>query len=179
LLATFEVWPPYECPREPEGTTAREIGIERAKNLTQADGHGTSSYCGEPLTVRDIESPHGAKICELELTCVSETTPGPDDDEMDAEDDATAIDAEPTITIEGTKGPTYFVDISQPWRKRILTVDPIGNDPRIFQDNERADMAIVRTILANIKTFSIQKPPGICNEDLPRFSPSIRGVLVR
>jgi hypothetical protein len=179
VLVRFEVWPPDECPRQPEGTIAREIGIERAKDITQADGPGGSSHCGDPLKVRDIASFYGLKIYELELTCVSETFPGSDDDEMDDEQDAATIDAEPIITTEGKKWPTYFVDISQPWRKRILTVDPTGNDPRIYEDKDRTDTEVVRTILANVRTFSIQKPPGICIEDLQRFSPLTRGTLVR
>jgi hypothetical protein len=178
VLARFEVSPPDECPRQPEGTTARDIGIEYAKAVTQADGHGSSSYCGDPLAVRDIASFNGLNIYELALTCVSETLPGPDDDEMDVEEDNATINAEPIITIEGKKWPTYLVDISQPWRKRVLAVDPAGNDPRLEHEN-RADMAIIRTILANLKSFAIQKPTGICIEDLPTFSPLSRGTIIR
>jgi hypothetical protein len=180
VLVSFEVWPPDECPRQPEGTIAREMGIERARDLTQADGHGTSSSCGDPLRVWDVASLYGVKIYELELTCVTETYPGPDDDDMEAEEDSAEIDTEPTPPVDGKKWPTFFVDISQPWRKLILTADPAGNDPRISsRDKARTDMEIVRTILANVNTFSIQRPSGICIEDSLRLSPSMRGAAVR
>ncbi len=176
VLASFEVWPPDQCPRQPEGTMAKEIGIERVKDITQADGHATSSHCGDPLTVRNVASLHDIKIYELELTCVDETFPGSDDDEMDTEDDIVPADTEPTVTIVGKKWPTYFVDISQPWQKRIMTVDPIGNDPRLYKNENRIDMPIVRAILANIKSFAIPKPPGICIEDLPSGTTFKKGV---
>jgi len=179
IVASFEVWPSDECPRQPAGAIAREIGIQRAKDLTQADGHGSSSYCGDPVTVRDVASLHGVKIYELELSCVSETYTGPDDDEMDAEQDAAAIDAEPIIANVGKKWPTYFADISQPWRKVVLMLDPIGNNPLSYEDRDRIDMPIMRTILASLKTFSVQKSPAICIEDLPKRTPSIRGVIMR
>jgi len=170
LLAHFDVWPPDECLREPEDLTAKEIGIRRAQDITQADGDGTSSHCGDPLTARDVASLHGVKIYELELTCVSEIFPGSDDDEIDTKNDTAVIDAEPIVTVEGKKGPMYFVDISQPWLKRIMIVDPAGNGPHLEESKGRIDMPIIRTILANIKTFAVPKPPGMCIQDLPRGS---------
>ena len=178
-VAWFEVWPPDECPRQQERTTAKAIGMERAKNITQADGHGTSSHCGDPIAVRKVASINGVQIYELELTCVSETYPGLNDDETDAGSDTAANDAEPTITNIGRKWPTYFVDISQPWRTQILLVDPVGNDPRLHAEKDRKDMAIVRSILARFKTFPIERSLMICSEDLPERKPLIRGIIVR
>ena len=60
-LVSFEVWPPDECPRQPAGTTARDVGIERAKTITQSDGPEGSSYCADPLMVRDYLTHNGAK----------------------------------------------------------------------------------------------------------------------
>lgn len=64
-LVEFEVWPSSECPRQPADTIARALGIDRAKNVTQADGIEGSSYCGDPVTVRESISLYGAKIYEL------------------------------------------------------------------------------------------------------------------
>jgi hypothetical protein len=178
VMVDLEVWPPDECPRQPEGTTAREIGIQRAKDVTQADGPDGSSNCGDPVRVWETESPHGIKIYELELTCVSETFPGGFDDDATGSEQEETIDAEPIITVEGKKWPTYFVDISQPWRKRVLTLDPLGNDPRLHHDKDKTDMAIIRTILANVRTFPIQKPREICIEDLRNFGPSVTGTII-
>ena len=165
LLVSFEVWPPDECPRQPDGTTAKDVGIEHVKGITQADGADSSSSCGDPLRIWDVASVRGVKIYELELTCVTETSSVPDDDEIDVEPNSADID-EPITTVDGKKWPTFFIDISQPWRKRILTADPSGNDPRIAKDRIDVDLNILRTILANITTFPVPKPPGICIEDL-------------
>jgi hypothetical protein len=165
-LVEFEVWPPDECPRQPAATSAREVGIERAKTVTQADGPDGSSCCGDPVTVREYASRHGAKLYELELTCVRETYPAGHDDTDDAAPDAVPPDTQSVLTPEGTKGPTYFVDISPPWRKRILLADPVGVDPRMQEAKRQMDLAVLRTILGTLKTFPIQKPPGVCIEDL-------------
>jgi hypothetical protein len=165
-LVDFEVWPPGECPRQPAAVSAREVGIERAKAVTQADGPEGSSSCGDPVTVRDYAARHGAKMYELELTCRRETSPESHDDTGDGEPDAAPLDAQPMITTEGTKGPTYFVDISPPWRTRILVADPVGVDPRIRVTTGTIDLAVLRTILGTLKTFPIQQPPGGCIEDL-------------
>ncbi len=37
MLVEFEVWPSSECPRQPADAIAMEIGIDRAKTVTQAD----------------------------------------------------------------------------------------------------------------------------------------------
>jgi hypothetical protein len=168
LLVQFEVWPSDTCPSQPAGSQAREIGIQRAKDVTQADSHGGSSYCGDPVTVREVASTGSNKIYELELTCISEVYPGPDDDEMDAEQGAPAVEAEPIVTQEGKKGPTYFVDISQSWRKRVLIADPLGVDPRRSGDKDQTIVPVLRKILATLRTFPVEKPAGICIEDLGR-----------
>ena len=94
-LVDFEVWPPGECPRQPAAVIAREVGIERAKAVTQTDGPAGSSYCGDPVTVRDYAALHGAKMYELELTCRRETYPDSHDDSVDGEPDAAPIGAQP------------------------------------------------------------------------------------
>ena len=165
-LVAFEVWPPGECPRQPVETSAREVGIERVKAVTQADGPDGSSACGDPVTVRTYAARHGATIYELELTCVRETYPDSHDDTDDTEPDAALSQTQPVITTEGTKGPTYFVDISSPWRKRILMVDPVGVDPRMEERKEKLDLTVLRKILGTLQTFPIPKPAGVCIEDL-------------
>jgi hypothetical protein len=162
----FEVWPSYECPRQPAAAIAEEIGIDRAKTVTQADGPDGSSYCSDPVTVRESVSPHGVRIYELGLTCVRETYAGSEDDTDEAEAKAPPAEAEPVITAEGTKGPTYFADISPSWKKRVLLADPVGVDPRMQPTSEVVNLAVVREILETLKTFPTQKPPGICIEEL-------------
>jgi len=166
MLVEFEVWPPGECPRQPANTTAKELGIDRAKVVTQADGPDGSSYCGDPVTVREYASLHGAKIYELELTCMSEAYPGAPDDSIDDESEAAPAETQPILTAQGRKGPTYFIDISPSWTKRILSADPFGVDPRMQPTKEKADLAAVRKILGTLKTFPTQRPSGVCIEEL-------------
>jgi len=165
-LVDFEVWPPDECPRQPADATAKALGIERAITVTQTDGPDSSSYCGDPVTVREYAARRGAKIYELELKCVRETYPGSDADEGDDEPEAAPADAQTVLTAEGVKGPTYFVDISRPWRKRILTADPAGADPRMGETKGKIDPVVLRRILETLVTFPTQQPPGVCIEDL-------------
>lgn len=165
-LVEFEVWPSHECPRQPASTTARALGIDRAKTVTQADGPEGSSYCGDPVAVRETASLYGAKIYELELTCMRETYPGPHDDSNEAGPKDVTVKTEPIVTEEGKKGPTYFVDISPSWKKMILSADPVGVDPRKDPTREQVDPAVLRKILGTLKTFPIQKPSGICIEEL-------------
>jgi len=167
-VAEFEVWPPGQCPSQAADTQAREIGVQRAKDVTQADGHASSSYCGDPMTVREISSFGNNKIYELELTCISEVYPDAGDDEMEAEPENTVIDTEPIVTNEGKKGPTYFVDISQSWRKRVLMADPIGVDPRRNGAKDQTIVPVLLKILTTMRTFAVEKPAGICIEDLIR-----------
>jgi hypothetical protein len=145
---------------------AREVGIERAKTMTEADGPDRASYCGDPVTVREYASLHGAKMYELELTCGRETYPESHDDMVEGEPDAAAIEAQPVITTEGKKGPTYFVDISPAWRQRILVADCVGVDLRMPEPKRKIDLALLRKILGTLKTFPIQQPPEVCIEDL-------------
>jgi hypothetical protein len=169
-LVDFEVWPPGECPRQPTDAIASEVGIERAKTMTQADGPDGSSSCGDPVTARESVSPNGVKIYELALTCVRASDGSHDDtDETDPPPSA----EEPVITAEGTKGPTYFADISPAWKKRVLMADPVGVDPRMQETKGKIDLAILRTILGTLTTFPIQKPPGVCIEE---FQP--RGISI-
>ncbi len=172
-LVEFEVWPSSECPSQPADAIAKEIGVDRAKAVTQADGPDGSSYCGDPVTVREFESHHGVKIYELELPCVRESYPGSHDDTDEAEVQAPPLEAKPAITAEGKKGPTHFADISPSWKKRVLLADPVGNDPRMQPVVEAIDLTRVREILGTLKTFPTQKPPGICIEDLPHRGFSI------
>jgi len=165
-LVEFEVWPPGECPRQPAGTNARALGIDRAKAVTQADGPDGSSFCGDPVTVRESASLYGTKIYELELTCMRETYPGSHDDSEEAEPEDIKGETKPIITEEGKKRPTYFVDISPLWKKRILSADPVGVDPRKGPTREQFDPAVLRKILGTVKTFPIRKPSAICIEEL-------------
>ena len=165
-LVEFEVWPPDECPRQPTDATAKAVGIERAKTMTQADGPEGSSACGDPVTVRTYAARHGATIYELELTCVRETSPESHEDTDEAEPNTAQSETQPILTLEGMKGPTYFVDISPPWRKRILVADPVGVDLRMRVTTGTIDLAVLRTILGTVKTFGIPQPPGVCIEDL-------------
>jgi hypothetical protein len=176
-LVGFEVWPPDECPRQPADAIASEVGIERAKTMTQADGPDGSSSCGDPVTVRNYAARQGAKIYELELTCIRETYPEGHDATDDAAPDAVPPDTQPVLTTEGKKGPTFFVDISPPWRKRILLADPVGVDPRMQETKGTIDLAVLRTILGTLTTFPIQKPPGVCIEDLQNRGFSIGSPL--
>lgn len=165
-LVYFDVWPPSECPRQPAGTLARTLGIERAKTVTQADGPDGSSACGDPVTVRESAGLHGVRIYELELPCTRETYPGGHDDTEEVGPELPEVEAEPVITQEGTKGPTYFADISPTWMARVLSADPAGVDPRIGSAKDEGDLALLRRILATLETFPTQKPAGFCIEEL-------------
>lgn len=177
-LVEFEVWPPYECPRQPADTVTKTLGIERAKTVTQADGPDGSSFCGDPVTVREFTSLHGVKIYELELTCLSETFPAMHDDSEEASTEVTVGKMERVVREEGKKGPTYFADISTSWKKMVLMADPSGADPRREQGRECIDPSMLRRILETLKTFSIQKPPGVCIDELRNQSFTI-GVSKR
>jgi len=156
-LLELEVWPADECPRQPAGVSARQIGIERAEAVTQADGADGSSSCGEPTTVRETASAGGVKIYELELTCTSER--------FAESNDGVAV-GEPVKTVEGKKGPTYFADVSPSWKKRILSADPAGVDPRMQPAKQRLDPVAVRDILRTVKIVPTTKPDVICIEEL-------------
>jgi hypothetical protein len=134
--------------------------------VTQTDGPDGSSYCGDPATVREYAALRGAKIYELELTCLRETFPESHTDEGDDEPEAAPADAQAVLTAEGVKGPTYFVDISRPWRKRILAADPVGGDPRMGETRGNIDPPLVRRILDTLVIFPIQHSPVVCIEDL-------------
>jgi hypothetical protein len=165
-LVQLEVWPPSECPRQPADAIAKEVGIDRAKAVTQADGPDGSSYCGDHVTVRESVSPQGVKIYALELTCGRETYPGSPDDTDEAEAEPPPVEAQPGITAEGKKGPTYFADISPSWKQRVLLADPVGVDPRMQPTQEQVNLAVVREILGTLRTFPIRKPSEICIDEL-------------
>jgi hypothetical protein len=161
-LIRFEVWPPGECPRQPDHTTAKALGIERAKTVTRTDGPDGSSYCGDPMKFEEFTSSEGVKFFELELTCMREAFPAREDETAVAP----AAAMQSVITVEGKKGPTYFADISQSWRKRILLADPVNSrQSSKVTAMSRIDPAVLRKILDTLKTFPIPKPPGICIED--------------
>jgi hypothetical protein len=165
-LVDFEIWPPDECPRQAANTVARDLGIERSKAVTQADGPDGSSSCGEPLTVKEFAGKYGVRFYELELTCTRESY-GAEDDTVEAPTPVPRAPLPtPVLSAEGTKGPTYFVDISPSWKKQILGADPVGADPRVGQVKQKIEPALVRKILETVKTFAIQKPPVVCIDEL-------------
>jgi hypothetical protein len=149
-LAQLEVWPSDECPRERPGTTAESVGRERVAMVTQADGCDGSSSCGAPMTVRRFASEHGVPLHEVRLTCRSERF----------ESGRRIRDR------QGRKGPTFFADISQPWRRRVLTVDPVGVDPRMSLAASPADIDAVRRIVATLRTVPVPDPKAVCIDDL-------------
>jgi hypothetical protein len=149
-LAEFELWPPDSCPRERPGTTAEAIGMERVAMVTQADGDDGSSSCGTPITVRRFPSDRNVALWEVRLTCSSERI----------------VDRRTVRRREGHKGPTFFADVSQSWRKRVLTVDPVGVDPRMAAARRPPDIAAIRDILATLATFAVPDPNALCIEDL-------------
>jgi hypothetical protein len=79
-----------------------------------------------------------------------------------------------SVTEEGKKGPTYFVDISPAWKKLILFADPVDVDPRMGPNREQLDRAVLRKIMGTLKTFPIPKPSAICIEELQN-----RGMTIR
>jgi hypothetical protein len=61
---TTEVWPPDECmhaPGEKALTSAREVALQRAKDVCQADGPSGSSFCVDPVRIQPFTSKEGAK----------------------------------------------------------------------------------------------------------------------
>jgi hypothetical protein len=161
VVAELEVWPPGFCPREPPGTTAEALGSERVATVTQADGPGSSSSCGDPKTVHRSWTGAHVPLYEVWLTCRSERT----------------VDGRAVTHEEGRKGPTFFADISQPWRTRVLTVDPVGVDPRV--PTPPADVAAIREVLATLRTFARPDPRTVCIGDGPhRFATPNENVVV-
>lgn len=149
-LAEIELWPSGLCPRERVGTTAEAIGMERVAMVTQADGDDGSSSCGTPMTVRRFTSDRQVPLYEVMLTCRSERI----------------SDGRTIHRREGRKGPTFFADVSQSWRKRILTADPVGIDPRMTAPTRPPDVAGIRDVLATLATFAVPDPKAVCIEDL-------------
>jgi hypothetical protein len=148
----LELWPGDLCPREAPGTTAKGLGLERAATVTQADGADTSSSCEKPVAARESVSAHGVRLWELALACHEEH-------------------AEGRRTVRervGTKGPTFFADVSQPWRTRVLSLDPGGNDPRFSAVRPAVDEKLVREIVATVATFPLPDPHVVCIGDLGR-----------
>jgi hypothetical protein len=156
-LVEFEVWPSDHCPRQPGGVSAKEVGVARAKEVTQADGANSSSWCGDPVSVREAVSPNGLTVFELRLTCESERA-------EESDDGASIGDAHRTS--EGTKGPTFFVDVSPPWKSVILAADPAGVDPRMQPVKQKADVAVVREILGTVKRLPMASPDFVCIDEL-------------
>jgi hypothetical protein len=73
---------------------------------------------------------------------------------------------------EGQKGPTFFADVSQVWRKRVLTVDPVGVDPRMAPATRPPDLTAIRHVLATLATFAVRirtlSASRTCAPALPR-----------
>jgi hypothetical protein len=150
VLAELELWPSDLCPRERPGTTAEAIGTERVAAVTQADGDDGSSSCGSPITVRRSASDRGVPLYEVGLTCRSERIVG----------------RRTVHRREGLKDPTFFADVSQAWRKRVLLVDPVGVDPRMTVGAHPPELASIRSVLATLATFPVPDPKVVCIEDL-------------
>jgi hypothetical protein len=159
-VAEIELWPSHLCPRERPGTTAEAIGTERVATVTQADGDDGSSSCGSPMTVRRLVSQRDVPLYEVGLTCRSERLVG----------------HRTVRRHEGRKYPTFFADVSQSWRKRVLTVDPVGVDPRMAAATHPPDVAAIRNVLATVATFAVPDPNVVCIEDLRPGA--ISGTLV-
>jgi hypothetical protein len=132
------------------GTTAEAIGMERVATVTQADGDDGSSSCGTPTTVRRFTSDRQVPLYEVMLPCRSERI----------------ADGRMIHRREGHKGPTFFADVSQSWRKRVLTADPVGVDPRMAAPTRPPDVAGIRDVLATLATFAVPDPKAVCIEDL-------------
>jgi hypothetical protein len=157
-VARIELWPSDECPRQPAGVSPRDVGVERVKEVTQADGANSSSSCGDPVTVRESVSPNGVRIFEVHLTCESERS---------NEDDEGNPVGDPVKTRVGVKGPTFFVDVSPPWKSVVLTVDPEGVDPRMGAPKRKPDVPVVREVLVTVKRLPLEKPNVVCIDELP------------
>jgi hypothetical protein len=157
-LADLELWPADVCPRDRSGAGAERLGTTRAGDVTRADGDDGSSVCGAPVRSRAFRSEHGVACWELSLTCTSErVTRGGRRHRR-----------------EGTKGPTFFADVSQPWRTRVLMLDPAGVDPRLGRPGEPATApAVARRILATLRTFSVPDPKVVCIDDVGPGAPSV------
>jgi hypothetical protein len=163
-LVDIELWPVDMCPRQPKGLTARALGIQRAKDVTQADGAGSSSWCGDPTAVHMTRSPQGLAIFELKLTCESERDG--DIDESDDDAPAAAAPSAPVRRREGTKGPTFFVDVSPDWQARVLLADPVGVDPRLKPSKEKISPTLLRRILATVERLPTVAPDVVCIDEL-------------
>ena len=156
-LLALALWPSDLCPRERPGTTAKGLGVERAIAVTQADGDGSSSWCGRPVAVRTSPSPRGVALYELALSCRAERT----------EDHRLVRER------LGKKAPTFFADVSQPWRTRVLMLDPPAADPRSGMEWKTVDAAVVRRILDTIAVTPLPAPDVVCIEDLPRAGAAV------
>ena len=162
LLAALEVWPSDTCPAEHDGETAETLGIARVMSVTQADGADGSSSCATPIRLRRFSAAAGASIFEVRLTCRSERV----------------VDGRTVDHLEGMKGPIFFADVSQPWRTRVLTVDPIGVDPRTAKQGE-ADVALVREVLATLELAALPAPNATCIGDVPTSRPTAASPMGR
>jgi hypothetical protein len=149
-LLELDLWPSDLCPRERAGTTAKGLGIERAIAVTQADGDDGSSWCGRPLGVREWVSPRGVPLYELELTCRGER-----------------VQRHRRVREDlGKKGPTFFADVSQPWRTRVLVLDPVGVDPRVGTVRPAVEQDIMHRIVDTVVAVPLPDPKTVCIDDL-------------
>lgn len=159
-ILTTEVWPPDEClhaPGEKTITSAREVALQRAKDVCQADGPNGSSFCTDPVTVRPFASKEGAKGFEIYLTRAGE--------HCDTDEENNCV-SPMKREVYGKKGPIYAFDISTDTMTKILYVEPIGIEPATFSPGSKADLQPIREILSTLKVFRVDSPKATCIQDL-------------
>jgi hypothetical protein len=159
-VLTTEVWPPDECmhaPGEKAITSAREVALQRAKDVCQADGPNGSSFCADPVRVQPFASKEGANGFEIYLTRAGEHC---DTDEEDR------CVSPMKREVYGKKGPVYAFDISTDTMTKILYVEPTGVEPATFSPGSKADLKPIREILSTLKVFRVDRPKATCIQDL-------------
>jgi hypothetical protein len=159
-ILTMEVWPPDECmhaPGEKTIASAREVALQRAKDVCQADGPNGSSFCTDPVTVQPFTSKEGAKGFEIYLTRAGEHC------DTDEEDNCVSLMKR---KVYGKKGPVYAFDISTNTMPKILYVEPMGIEPTTFSPGGRADLKPIQQILSTLKVFRVDSPKVTCIQDL-------------
>jgi hypothetical protein len=159
-ILTTEVWPSGECmhaPAEKKTTSAREIALQRAEDVCQADGPNGSSFCTDPVTVEPFPSEEGASGFEIYLTRAGEHC------ETNDENDCVGPMKR---DVYGRKGPVYAFDLSTDTMTKILYVEPTGVDPATLPLDSDADLDSIRKILSTLKVFEVESPEVTCIQDL-------------
>jgi hypothetical protein len=157
---TTEVWPPDECmhaPGEKALTSAREVALQRAKDVCQADGPNGSSFCVDPVRIQPFTSKEGAKGFEIYLTRAGEHCDTDEEDQC-----VSPMKRE----VYGKKGPVYAFDISTDTMTKILYVEPTGVEPAAFSPGSKADLKPIREILSTLRVFRVDGPKATCIQDL-------------